>query len=149
MTKSQRLFIVVFFPLLGLAMLWILFDISTEDSRAWSLEIGLLAATVSLLAGRWFMVWMQRRGLEKRQEQQAREMSIDGSSRSKSLVYAAAGLGAIFGPVLLQVISVNSALLLCLVAFFAFLTGWGMAPDLVSTARRAALQEPGTFDQGS
>lgn len=143
MTKGHRLFLVTFFPLMGAAMLWILFDTSTPAARVWNTALGLVVAGMSTLAGRAFIVWVQRKGLRQHAETQADGPSARKRGGSRSAVYAAAGLGAGLGPLLLQLIPVGSALLMFLAGSFAFLTGWGLAPDPVHLGGEAARREAG------
>ncbi len=86
--------------------------------------------------------------MRQRAESQAEGPSKSMRGGSRSAVYAASGLGAVLGPLLLQLIPVGSALLMFLAGSFAFLTGWGLAPDPVRLAGEPARREAGARTRG-
>ncbi|MGH3587327.1 MAG: hypothetical protein ACRDQ0_13480, partial [Pseudonocardia sp.] len=88
-----------------------------------------------LVAGRWFLVWLQAIGVRRRRAAKGVQQPT-GRRVPKGVMYAAAGSGAWLGPLVLNLVPVNAGLLLGLAGFGAFFAGWGLAPDLFKALDR-------------
>ena len=117
-------------------MVWIAFDTAPEDVKWQVLTFGLLALPVFSLAGRSVFMWAQKRMLKQIASLEMAGIGPETQSGYWGIIYAACGLGVVLGPLLARVISGDTAFVLGLVAFNAFMTGWGLAPDLMEPVRR-------------